>query len=195
MSENVKQRAIHWLGRGFSDPSGLPGRFAAVVMAHHRSSVRRSHWAVNLLDLQPTDRFLEVGSGPGVALAAARRRTQHVVGVDRAPIMVHAARRRSGATVLEADAVHLPAFDDPFDKALAINTHAFWSDTVAGFRAIHDALRRGGTIAVVSQPRGDVYRDPDVVPRHLIDAGFTVVRTETLTTIEPPAVCVLATRS
>jgi hypothetical protein len=55
-------------------------------------------------------------------------------------------------------------------------------------------LRPGGTIAVVSQPRGTAYDDADVVPRQLAEAGFTLTRTETLA-IEPPAVCVLATRS
>jgi cyclopropane fatty-acyl-phospholipid synthase-like methyltransferase len=33
------------------------------------SNVQRS-WAVSLLDLQPGDRILEVGCGPGVALDA-----------------------------------------------------------------------------------------------------------------------------
>src|SRR3954470_16538133 len=100
----------HWLFRNFGDPRGLGGRVAAFVMAHRSSNVQRSRWAVGLLDLKPDDRLLEVGCGPGVALAAARKLTPYVVGVDRSPVMVRRARRRSGATVVESAAENLPVF-------------------------------------------------------------------------------------
>lgn len=182
-----------WLFRSFGDPRGLGGRLAAFVMAHRSSNVRRSRWAVGLLDPAPTDRFLEVGCGPGVALAAARARTPNVVGVDRSSVMVRVARRRSGATVIEASAEALPTFDAPFDAALAVNTVGHWSDPVAGLRGIHDAMRPGGTIAVVSQPRAGAFADDGTVQRQLVDAGFTLSRVERLD-LDPPAVCVLATR-
>ena len=181
-----------WLIRSFGHPRGIGGRIAAFVMAHRSSNVQRSRWAVGLLDLRATDHFLEVGCGPGVALAAARAQTSHVVGVDQSPVMVPRARRRSGATVVEASAEALPAFDHPFDKALAVNTVGHWSDPIAGLRAVHRAMRTGGTIAVVSQPRGGAFADNDAVIAQLTAAGFTVAGIETLA-IDPPAVCVLAT--
>lgn len=180
-----------WLFRNFNDPRGIGGRIAAFVMAHRSSNVRRSRWAVALLDLQPDDRVLEVGCGPGVALAAARKRTPHVVGVDRSSVMVRQAARRSGATVIESAAEDLPPFDEPFDKALAVNTVPHWPDPVAGLRAVHRAMRPGGTIAVVSQPRGERFADHDAVGRQLAEAGFTVARVETLD-LTPPVSCVLA---
>lgn len=189
----VKQQLVRSLVFSFGDPRGLRGRIAGWVMAHRSSNVRRNRWAVDLLDLQPADRFLEVGCGPGVALAAAHRRTPHVVGVDRSPLMANAARRRSGAEVHVASAESLPRFDEPFDKALAVNTLGFWPDPLGGLRAIRAALRDGGTLAIVSQPRGGRFADNDAVLRQLTDAGFTVSRTETLD-LDPPAVCILATR-
>jgi SAM-dependent methyltransferase len=189
----VNRRLVRWLVRSFGDPRGVGGRIAGLVMAHRSSNVQRSRWAVDLLELQPTDRVLEVGCGPGVALKAARSHTQHVVGVDRSPVMVRAARRRSGATVLEAAADALPTFDAPFDKALAVNTVGHWPDPVAGLRSIHDALRPGGTIAVVSQPRGGAFADTDEVLGQLIAAHFVEPRVETLD-LRPPVVCVLARR-
>jgi SAM-dependent methyltransferase len=181
-----------WLFQNFGDPRGIGGRIAAFVMAHRSSNVRRSRWAVGLLDLQPTDRLLEVGCGPGVALAAARKQTPHVVGVDRSPVVLRQAARRSGATVLEAAAEHLPSFDEPFDKALAVNTVGHWPDPVAGLEAVHEAMRPGGTIAVVSQPRGSLFADNDELIGQLADAGFTVTGVERLD-LTPPVVCVLAT--
>jgi SAM-dependent methyltransferase len=183
-----------WLISCFSDPRGIGGRIAGWIMGTRASNVRRNRWAIGLLDLSATDRFLEVGCGPGVALAAAKQHTTEVVGVDRSPLMVDVARRRSGATVLEASANELPHFDAPFDKALAVNTLAFWPDPVGGLRAIHAAMRDGGTIAIVSQPRGGEFADNDRVKAQLADAGFVVDRLETLDDIDPPAVCVLARR-
>lgn len=107
--------------------------------------------------------------------------------------MVRAASRRSGATVLEAAAEELPAFDVPFDKALAVNTVGHWPDPVAGLRAIRDALRVGDTIAVVSQPRGGAFANTDEVLSQLDAAGFAEPRVETLDLV-PPVVCVLAKR-
>lgn len=187
------RRVNRWLLRSFGNPTGIGGRIAAFVMAHRRSNVQRSRWAVGLLDLQPADRFLEVGCGPGVALKAARAQTSHVVGVDRSPIMARVARRRSGATTIEASAESLPHFGESFDAALAVNTVGHWPDPVAGLRAIHGAMRPGGTIAVVSQPRGGAFKNNDEVIAQLTEAGFTHSRTDTLA-IDPPAVCVLATR-
>lgn len=190
---SVKTRLIRWLVTAFGNPRGLPGRVVGFVMGHRSSNVARNRWAIDLLDLQPTDRFLEVGCGPGVALAAARARTPHVVGVDRSPLMVRVAARRSGARVIEADAVALPAFDEPFDKALAVNTMGFWLDPVAGLRSIAAALRPGGTIAIVAQPRGGASANPDEIEERLTAAGFTDHRVEVLG-LDPPAICVLATR-
>jgi SAM-dependent methyltransferase len=189
----MKQSVKQWLIKSFGDPRGVGGRIAGWVMAHRASNVQRNRWAVGLLDIQPTDRVLEVGCGPGVALAAAKQRSPHVVGVDRSPLMVGAASRRSGAAVLEAAAEDLPAFDAPFDKALAVNTVGHWPDPVAGLRAIRDALRVGGTIAVVSQPRGGASANTDEVLGQLDAAGFGAPRVETLDLV-PPVVCVLATR-
>ena len=166
-------------------------------MAVRSSNVRRSRWAVDLLDLQPTDRLLEVGCGPGVALAHATKKTAHVAGVDASAVMVGQARRRSGVVVHHASADRLPAFDEPFDKALAVNTVGHWADPVGGLRAIHAAMREGGTIAVASQPRcpgatAQHSREAaETLERQLKEAGFTDVRIETLE-LEPPAVCALA---
>lgn len=183
----------------FSNPHGALGRVVGLTMSRRSSNVRRSRWAVGLLDLQPTDRMLEVGCGPGVALEAARKVTPHVVGVDRSPVMVRQARRRAKVTVHEADAEHLPDFDVRFDKALAVNTVGHWPDPVAGLTSIRAALREGGTIAAVSQPRcpgataAHSQAAAEELTSQLKEAGFVDPRVEVLE-LDPPAVCVLATR-
>jgi ubiquinone/menaquinone biosynthesis C-methylase UbiE len=196
---NIKKSLRRRLFTQFGNPHGVLGRVVGWSMGRRSSNVQRSRWAISLLDLQPGDRILEVGCGPGVALAAACERTEHVVGVDRSPIMVRQARRRSRAEVHEASAEHLPAFKAPFDKALAVNTVGHWADPVAGLAQLHAVIRPGGTIAVVTQPRNpgataaDTAKAAEQATRLLLEAGFGDPRVETLE-LDPPATCVLATR-
>jgi ubiquinone/menaquinone biosynthesis C-methylase UbiE len=175
-------------------------------MGHRRSNVERSRWAVGLLGLGPGDRLLEVGCGPGVAIAAAAGRGAHVVGVDRSPVMIDQARHRNrqavrhGRVELHAAPVErLPDLGAPFDAALAINTLGFWTDPVAALGTIAGKLRPGGTIAVVSQPRsqGATAEHTRAAGEHFRDlleqAGYEDLRSETLD-LDPPAVCVLGRR-
>ncbi len=59
----------------FMRPHGPGGHVTGWVMAHRSSNRRRNRWVVSLLDVQPTDRVLEIGFGPGIAVRelAARR--------------------------------------------------------------------------------------------------------------------------
>jgi SAM-dependent methyltransferase len=174
-------------------------------MARRPSNVTRSRWAIDLLDLQPTDRMLEVGCGPGVALQAAAAQAASVTGVDRSAVMIGQARRRNRSAVREGRVVlhvapieALPPIGEPFDKALAVNTVGFWADAVAGLETIRQRLRADGTIAVVSQPRcpgaTSIHsrQAADELATLLHSAGYIDVRTHTLDTLDPPAVCVLA---
>ena len=202
----LKQRLIRSVVHQFANPTGIGGRVVGWVMAHRDSNVRRSRWAVELLDLQPTDRVLEVGCGPGVAVSAAAQSAARVVGVDRSSVMIGAARRRNASALragrvelVQAAVEDLPPFEAPFDKALAVNTLGHWDDPVGGLRAIQAALRPGGTIAVVAQPRlpgataADSTAAAEGVTALLDRAGYRDVRVETLN-LMPPAVCVLARR-
>ena len=58
-------------GRQFGEPTGWRGRALGRLMA--LKNARMSRVAVELLDVQPDDRGLEIGFGPGVAIAEAGR--------------------------------------------------------------------------------------------------------------------------
>jgi len=201
----VRERILGAVVRQFGEPRGVGGRVAGWVMARRPSNVARSRWAIGLLDLQPTDRLLEVGCGPGVALKAAAARAAAVVGIDRSAVMVAQARRRNRVAVREgrvtlhiAPIDALPPLGEPFDKALAVNTIGFWADAAEGLGTIRRALRPGGTIAVVSQPRcpgatAIHSQTAGVALEELLDkAGFVDARTHTLAVLKPPAACVVA---
>jgi hypothetical protein len=90
-------------------------------------------------------------------------------------------------------------FDAPFDAALAINTAGFWTDPVSCLARIGDRLAPGGRVALVTQPRlrGATASTSAAAAQELEDllgaAGFTGARVEMLA-LDPPAVCVLASR-
>ena len=176
-------------------------------MGWRSSNVKRNRWAVELLALQPTERALELGCGPGVALAALARRAAQglVVGVDHSEVMLRQARRRNAAAVragrvrlVHASVESLDLTGGPFDAALAVNTVGFWTEPADRLRDIRGMLRPGGRIASVSQPRcpgatpATSAAAADELAALLLAAGFEGIRRETLD-LDPPAVCVLAT--
>ena len=198
-----------WAPRGglaqFHQPTGAVGHVAGWIMGRRSSNVARNRWAVQLLDVQPTDRVIELGCGPGVAIAAlaALALQGSVVGVDHSQVMIHQARRRNRAAVragrvrlIHTPVQSLPVSDGPFDAALAVNTVGMWPDPIVRLRELARLLRPGGRIALVSQPRcigataATSAAAADELAGLLTEAGFEHLRTDLLD-LDPPAACVL----
>jgi ubiquinone/menaquinone biosynthesis C-methylase UbiE len=176
-------------------------------MALRPSNRHRNHWAVSLLNVEPTDRFLEVGFGPGIAIREAARRATHgkVIGVDHSNEMVRQATRRNRDAVHQGrvelhqmDADALRAFELTFNKVLVVNSLGFWPHPVDRLDDIRSIMSEQGVIAIVSQPRcpgatnEHTERAEQEIRRQLQEAGFTDLRSERLE-LSPPVVCVLAT--
>lgn len=204
---DVKRQLVRSVVGQFHHPRGLGGQVAGWVMGRRASNVERNRWAVGLLDVRPTDRVLEVGCGPGVALAALAERAVEgsVVGVDHSDVMIRQARRRNAAAVaagrvrlVHASVDGLRVTGGPFDAALAVNTVGMWPQPAARLAELGGLLRPGGRIALVSQPRcpgataATSAAAADELAALLAHAGFEVRQIETLD-LDPPAVCVLAT--
>ena len=204
---SIKQRIVHRVVAQFHQPRGLGGRLAGWIMATRASNRHRNVWVVSLLDIAPTDRVLEIGFGPGVAIRemAARAVDGTVCGVDHSEVMLRQARRRNAEAVRAGrvdlrlgTADRLPTFDDRFDKILAVNSMGIWNDPDRCLESLRTLLRSDGTIAIASQPRSPrataetSAKAGDDIAKRLIDAGFSVVETQTLP-LDPPVVCVMAT--
>jgi len=211
---DIRQRALGrfmqwWAGHGglaqFHRPTGAGGYLAGWIMGHRSSNVARNRWAVQLLDIQPTDHVVELGCGPGVAVAAAATQATHglVVGVDHSQIMIRHARHRNRAAIqagrvrlIHAPVQSLTISDESFNAALAVNTIGMWPDPTARLRELARLLQPGGRIALVSQPRcpgataATSATSASELAALLTEAGFKQLRTETLD-LDPPAACVL----
>jgi ubiquinone/menaquinone biosynthesis C-methylase UbiE len=203
--EQLRRRVV----AQFHHPRGLPGRLVGWEMTLRPSNRKRNAWAVSLMDVQPSDRVLEIGFGPGIAVReVARRATRgEVIGIDRSAVMGAQAARRNAAAIRAgrvsltvASVEDMPAFDRPFDKILAVNNMGMWPEPGARLSELAGLLRGGGLIAIVSQPRcpGATAETTTAAAREIVGlldaAGFAATRVETLD-LEPPVACVIGTAS
>src|ERR687883_330625 len=104
----------------------------------------------DLAGLEPGQRALDVGCGPGALTTELVRRlgADAVAAVDPSPSFVSAARERfPGVDVRHASAEALPFPDDGFDASLAQLVVHFMADPVAGIREMKRVTRPGGVIA------------------------------------------------
>jgi SAM-dependent methyltransferase len=106
-------------------------------------------WVVDLLEVQPQDRVLEVGFGPGVVieLLSNRAREGLIAGVDPSREMVAQAQARNAAAIQRGSVdlrfgsvEQLPFPDNSFDKAIAVNSMQVWPDAPAGLREIRNSI-------------------------------------------------------
>jgi SAM-dependent methyltransferase len=188
---------------GFARPRGVLGVLGGLILAVETRE--RQRWVVSRLCLGHQERVLEVGFGPGVALAEAARTASFVAGVDQSDVMLRMARRRNAAAIREgrvdlrlgrADA--LPYADGRFDKAFSVNSVKAWPDAAAGLREARRVLRPGGLLAVAWQPVPGEPRDAAALEAlgvelagRLREAVFERVRVERGGPAKTPVVCAL----
>ena len=203
----VKRAVIAAIMGQFGHPRGTAGSVAGWVMAHRSSNRQRNSWVVSLLEVPPTENVLEIGFGPGLAIAELSRvcRTGHVYGIDHSEVMLRQATRRNAAaiaagrvTLARASVDQLPpALGGRFDAILAVNSLGLWPAPAERLGELRRRLRPGGRIAIASQPRcpGATASTSRAAARKiealLQGAGYTKTRTQTLD-LNPPVVCVLA---
>ena len=175
-------------------------------MALRPSNRKRNRWAVALLDVQPQDHILEIGFGPGLAIRELARRATDgfVLGIDHSEVMVRQAAVRNRAAV-DQGRVEL-RLDPPWTCVISARCSTRrWLSTISGCgpnqrrgsKDLRGALRPGGRVAIVSQPRclgasaETTERVGEETAGRLRDAGFMSLQRETLN-LRPPVVCVLA---
>jgi SAM-dependent methyltransferase len=195
-------RIILWFGRQFPEafarqlgnPSGLTGRAVGYLL--NRAALETKERALELLDLDPDHRVLEIGFGGGGTLEALHELvpTGLAAGIEISDTMVQAARvrfRREIAAghveVSSASVARIPVDDASFDRALAINTVYFWEDPLLGLEEIARVLKPGGMLLLGIGEKQAMERMPWVrhgfrifEPRELEDllqsAGFRDIR-------------------
>lgn len=150
----------HHLYSQFARPRGPLGAMAGRIMSTRGSNVERNRWLVSLLDLEPGHRVLEIGPGPGVALADVVAVARTVIAVDHSSRMLAQARRRNqrAAKSGQLRLIHGSAEDLPdglglFDRIYTMNVWQFWRDQEAVLGHLSGRLAPEGLLAIGFQPR------------------------------------------
>jgi cyclopropane fatty-acyl-phospholipid synthase-like methyltransferase len=140
-------------------------------------------WAVELLDVQPDDRVLEIGGGTGIAASIV---VQHLTdgtftGLDRSPAMMAQATKRNQAAVQSGKAFFVASTvagaefaGRQFDKVFLVNVNLHLHDAVRDFTTISSWLAPGGTFVAVSQPPAErkALDYAAQMPEILAESGF-----------------------
>lgn len=198
-----------WPGifRQFGKPSGVLGWLVGWILANRPSNLERNRRTVDLLDIRPGERVLEIGCGPGVALQMILKTFPDVscAGLDHSALMIEMACKRNRGDV-RTGRLHLVLggleklgyAGSGFHKAMMVNVSQFLAQRVAAFRSLRDAMVSGGRIAVTYQPRNfgatdaDGRNEANKIAADLGDAGFTGLRIEAIPQKPVAAFCVLA---
>ncbi len=204
----LNRRLLRRLASQFHRPRGPLGVVAGRIMARRGSNVERNLWLVDLLELEPDHRVLELGPGPGVALAATAERvtTGGLVAVDHSATMLRqTASRNRGLlrdgrlTLIEGRAESLPDDLGRFDRIYAMNVWQFWSDQEAVIASLAGLLAPGGRLVIGYQPRhrAATAADGDAARRclrdHFTDAGL-VDLVDRVFELAPPVNYVIGSR-
>lgn len=137
----------------FAIPRGLRGRLAGRIMLWTN---RRQRELLDLLDIRPGERILEVGYGPGTLIRLLRRTpASQICGIDPSPEMramavsVGGPNHSAGRVDLRLGTADHTGFPDAeFDLVVTVNSVAIWPDLEAGLRELHRVTRPGGRVVV-----------------------------------------------
>jgi ubiquinone/menaquinone biosynthesis C-methylase UbiE len=189
-------RRPDFIARQGARPHGLLGQLIARIMA--RETAADNKQAVALLGLKEDDRVLDVGTGHGRSLGLIARLAPSgvAVGIDTSEVALGIARacnrvliRAGRVSVLRARSDALPAFDLPFDKAMAVHTLYFWRPAEPHLREIARVLRPNGKFVLGFRPAEDkavtrqfpdsiyTFRTIPQVEALLAKTGFRICRT------------------
>ena len=133
--------------------SGLRGLVAAVTFLFGRD--RAARLAIELADLRPGDRLVDVGCGPGVAVYRARAVGAEAIGVDPAAVMLRVARLRwRSVPVIDlrvGTAEALPVEDRWASVVWSLATVHHWADVDSGLAEARRVLAPGGRLVALER--------------------------------------------
>jgi SAM-dependent methyltransferase len=193
--------------RQFGNPHGTLGLVAGRIMATRASNVERNLWIAEVLAPEPDAKILEIGHGPGIAIAQIwpKLTTGHIVGIDVSELMSKSAGKRNqdgvDRGVVEfrtGDAQHLPPDLQDLDVIYGVNVSMFWSDPRATISQLTKRLRPGGaiTLAYMTPPTADrpAQSMAEELSAHFDATGLVRITTATFD-FDPPAIAVTGHRA
>jgi len=152
--------------------------------------------ALELLDLSPDDRVLDVGCGTGFGTEGLLQYTDDVHGLDQSIHQMEKAFEKFGRTdrvnFYRGDAERLPFADDSFDAVWSSGSIEYWPNPVDALAEFRRIVKPGGSVLVVgpNYPNSSVFQrladaimlfyDEAEADRMFAEAGFEDVQHVTM---------------
>ena len=206
---------FHSWGKQLRKPEGKLGKIV-VPFLMNMANRQLIDWTIDLLDIQPTDRVLELGFGPGFGIrkVASIATEGLVAGVDFSEIMVQKAQKRNALAIArgqvdlkQGDVSSLPYDNQTFDKVIAIQLIYFCLPTYVFLKESQRVLKPGGKIAISFISKEDMakykfaktgvfnlYTGQDVL-KILDEVGFTQTHLDTKLCRPGKGICAIGRKS
>jgi trans-aconitate methyltransferase len=125
--------------------------------------MERFAWAIEIMDINPSDKILESGCGTGIAaeMVCAALENGHLTAIDRSDAMITKAKKRNAGYIKKKkvafETVNLAEFHTrgkQFDKIFAFNVNLFWTQdgTAVEAKILRSSLTRKGKLYLFYQP-------------------------------------------
>jgi ubiquinone/menaquinone biosynthesis C-methylase UbiE len=139
----------------FKKPTGLLGVWAANLMI--KSNQKNYDRLIKDLDIQPHNKLLEIGYGPGIGIQMVAKRcpTCTIHGIDFSRLMYKRAVNfnkqyiDSGRVQLHyGDFLKTSVLDDDYDQVFCLNVVYFWDELNSPFKKVSSLLKKGGAFHI-----------------------------------------------
>ena len=162
----------------------------------------RFKWAVELLNIKPTQNILEVGCGAGLLAEqiACRLTTGKLIAIDKSSLMLKKAKKRNNEFIdkgisefLEADFAKSQLQQFFFDSIVAFNVPVFLKNPVRELHLIRHIIKPQGKLYVFYQAPYEIdITDVEPNQQKLADNSFEIVDVQLKKLTPTSAFCIIA---
>jgi ubiquinone/menaquinone biosynthesis C-methylase UbiE len=184
------------VARQVRHPSGIFSGYVARQM--NRTNADMNKTTVQLLEIKPTDRVLEIGFGGGGALDEMTELVERglLAGIEVSDAVLKRGRKRFSNIISQGkmelkkgSSAKIPYEHGFFDKACAINCIYFWPNPVADLKEIRRVLKQNGMLIISAYVKEEFEKWPPAhhgfalysdhqIKNLLSEAGLADVRIE-----------------
>ena len=178
----------------FKKPAGLFGIFTSNLMV--KGNQKNYERLIKDLDLQPYNKLLEIGYGPGIGIGmiAELCSTCIIHGIDFSKLMYKRAGKYNkqyidtGRVLLQhGDFLKVPIAYNDYDRIFCLNVVYFWNELRAPFEKVSSLLKKGGSFHIFMADRAFLLekKAPDsVFNKHSIEQVVETLKAAGFTTVE-----------
>ncbi|SIN75779.1 class I SAM-dependent methyltransferase [Chitinophaga niabensis] len=158
----------------------------------------RFTWAVDVLNIKPSDHLLEIGCGAGILAEqiGGRLTAGTITAIDSSAAMIKIASRKNiaNAHFITSDFASAALPGNAYHKILAFNVNFFWKDPATELALIRKYLKRNGKLYVFYQAPYDItITAAKPIEEKLRSQGYKIVDTIFKKLSPASAFCIVAT--